>query len=45
MRMELKQKYLGGDVFWLEKIDKIVPRKYELPIMLKSSEFLLIKIY
>lgn len=32
--------FLNGDIHWLENVNKIVPRKMELPLLMQSSESL-----
>lgn len=35
--MDIKRSYLAGDIHTLEKVNKIVPRKMELPLLMQSS--------
>lgn len=37
--MDTQRKFLNGDIHWLENVNKIVPRKMELPLLMQSSEF------
>lgn len=35
--MDTSRHYLAGDIHFLGKVNKIVPRKMELPLLMESS--------
>lgn len=35
--MDTRGKYLNGDIYSLKNVNKIIPRKMELPLFLESS--------
>jgi hypothetical protein len=39
--MDVKQRYLSGDIYSLENVNKIVPRKTELGLLLQQSKYLI----